>query len=288
MTLAVVVLLLLCALAGFCWVAGARVVEQGRELAEKLPHSIALVESRLQQYNWGRSLLSSLPSPDASKLSFGSILGSMAQAFSITLELAGAFVFIFFVGLYLAAAPASYRDGVLLLLARAHRARGREVVAALGTALRWWLLGRAVTMTLMGLLTALALWLAQVPLALVLGVIAGIFLFVPYLGAVAAAIPAMLIALMESPSKALLVGAIYTGVHVFEGYAITPFVQKRAVALPPALLLSVQVFAAALFGTIGIIFSTPLTVVAIVLVQTLYVQDVLREDVAVLGEHDSR
>ncbi|MGH7935620.1 MAG: AI-2E family transporter, partial [Chthoniobacterales bacterium] len=73
-------------------------------------------------------------------------------------------------------------------------------------------------------------------------VIAGLFLFVPYLGAIAAAIPAMLIALMESPAKALWVAAIYTGVHVFEGYCITPFVQKRAVALPPALLLSVQIF----------------------------------------------
>ena len=62
--------------------------------------------------------------------------------------------------------------------------------------------------------------------------------------------------------------------------------QKRAVALPPALLLSVQVLAAALFGTMGIIFSTPLTVVTIVLVQTLYVQGVLDEEVAVLGEHE--
>jgi predicted PurR-regulated permease PerM len=283
--LALVLLLLLAGFVGFCWLAGPRVVEQGRALVEQLPNSIDLAQTRLQQYDWGRSLLSSLPSLDELKLSFGSILGSVAQAFSITLELAGALVFIFFVGVYVAASPAIYRDGVLLLLAPAHRARGGEVLAAVRTALRWWLLGRAVTMALMGILTALALWLAQVPLALVLGVIAGLFLFVPYLGAVAAAIPAMLIGLMESPAKALLVGAIYTGVHLFEGYAITPFVQKRAVALPPALLLSVQVFAAALFGMIGVIFSTPLTVVAIVLVQTLYVQDVLGEKVALLGEH---
>ena len=80
---------------------------------------------------------------------------------------------------------------------------------------------------------------------------------------------------------------IYTGVHVFEGYCVTPFVQRRAIALPPALLLSVQILAASLFGIAGVIFSTPLTVVAIVLVQMLYVQDVLGEKVAVLGQHDS-
>lgn len=157
---------------------------------------------------------------------------------------------------------------------------------ALGTALRWWLLGRAVTMTLMGALTTLALWFMNVPLALVLGIIAGIFLFVPYLGAVAAAIPACLIALMESPTKALWVAVVYTGVHVFEGYTITPYVQKRAVALPPAMLLSVQLLSAALFGVLGVIFSTPLMLVVIVLIQTLYLQDVLGENVALLGDHN--
>jgi predicted PurR-regulated permease PerM len=58
------------------------------------------------------------------------------------------------------------------------------------------------------------------------------------------------------------------------------------VALPPALLLSVQLLSAAFFGLLGVIFATPLTVVAIVLIQTLYVQDVLDENVAVLGEHE--
>ena len=110
---------------------------------------------------------------------------------------------------------------------------------------------------------------------------------VPDLGAIAAAMPALLIGLMDSPSKALWVAAIYIWVHVFEGYCITPFVQKRAVALPPAMLLSVQILAATLFGTLGVVFSTPLTVVAIVLIQTLYLQDVLGEKVAVIGEHES-
>jgi predicted PurR-regulated permease PerM len=283
--LALVVLLLASCVAGFCWLAGPRVLEEGRTLVQRLPHSIEVLRSDLQKYDWARSVMKSLPALDKVQFSFGSVLGSVSQALAITLELAGALLFIFFVGFYLAATPAIYRDAVLMLFSRPHRARAREVMAALGKALRWWLFGRAITMTLMGLLTALALWLVDVPLALVLGVIAGLFLFVPYLGALAAAVPAMLVALMESPAKAFWVAVIYTGIHVFEGYCITPFVQKRAVALPPALLLSVQIFSAALFGMLGIIFSTPLTVVAIVLVQTLYVEDVLGEKVALLGEH---
>ncbi|MGH7938056.1 MAG: AI-2E family transporter, partial [Bryobacteraceae bacterium] len=165
--LSLVVLLLAGCGVGFGWLVGPRVVEQAQVLVERLPKSIGLLQTRLQGYEWGRSLLSSLPSLDQLQLSLGSVLGSVAQAFSITMELTGALVFIFFVGLYLAASPAVYRDGTLILLSREHRARGREVMAALGRALRWWLLGRVVTMALMGLLTTLALWLADIPLALV-------------------------------------------------------------------------------------------------------------------------
>lgn len=286
LALTLVVLLLLGIVVAFFWLAGPQVFQQGQVLVEQLPQSITLLQNSLQKTDWGRAILSSLPSLGELQLSFTSILGSVTQIFSITMELAGAVVFIFFVGLYLAASPGIYETGFLFLLPREHRPRGREVLQALGMALRWWLLGRAITMTLMGTLTALGLWWADVPLALVLGIITGLLLFVPYLGAIAAAIPALLIGLMESPSKALWVAVIYTGVHVFEGYCITPFVQKRAVALPPALLLAVQILAAALFGTIGIIFSTPLTVVAVVLIETLYVQDVLGEKVAVLGKHE--
>jgi predicted PurR-regulated permease PerM len=209
--LALVVLLLASCVAGFCWLAGPRVLEEGRTLVQRLPHSIEVLRSDLQKYDWARSVMKSLPALDKVQFSFGSVLGSVSQALAITLELAGALLFIFFVGFYLAATPAIYRDAVLMLFSRPHRARAREVMAALGKALRWWLFGRAITMTLMGLLTALALWLVDVPLALVLGVIAGLFLFVPYLGALAAAVPAMLVALMESPAKAFWVAVIYTG-----------------------------------------------------------------------------
>lgn len=286
LALALVVIVALGCWALFIWLVGPQVVSQGQTLAQRLPHSLTLLQTRLLHYDWGRALLSSLPSFDKIQLSFAMVLGSVTQAVSITAEVAGALVFVFFVGLYLAASPKLYVPAVLLLLPVEHRARGRMVMASLGKALRWWLFGRAVTMTLMGFLTTLALWLTHVPLFLVLGVIAGVLLFVPYLGAVAAAIPAMIVGLMESPAKALWVALIYTGVHVFEGYCITPFVQKRAVALPPALLLSVQLLSATLFGLMGVIFSTPLIVVAIVLIQTLYVQDVLGEEVAVLGEHE--
>ncbi len=270
----------------FIWLAGPQVVEQTQQLGERLPASLATLQHHLQEHEWGRTILRDLPS--LQKLSFATLAGPVTQFFSVTIDLVGGFMFVFFVGLYLAASPSEYLDPILLLLSREHRARGREVFAALGAGLGWWLFGRAITMSSLGVLTAITLWLFGIPLALVLGVIAGILLFVPYLGAIAAAIPAMLVALMESPAKALWVALIYTAVHTFEGYLITPFVQRRAVELPPGLLISVQVLSASLFGLAGVIFSTPLTVVGIILVQMLYVQDVLGEKVAIVGDHESQ
>lgn len=285
--LTLICVLLFGAVGTFVWLAGPQVVRQMQQLVQQLPSSLNALQLQLQQYDWGRALLGNMPSLGQMHWSIGALLGPVTQAFSMTIEVIGWSVFIFFVGLYLAASPCAYLDPALLVLAPEHRARGREVFHSLGQGLGWWLFGRAVTMTSLGALTALALWLFGIPLALVLGVIAGVLLFVPYLGAIAAAIPALLVALLESPAKAFWVLVIYTSVHLVEGYLITPFVQRRAVALPPGLLLSVQLLSASLFGLGGVIFSTPLTVVGIILVQMLYVQDVLGEEVSVLGAHET-
>jgi predicted PurR-regulated permease PerM len=283
--LTLVIVVLVGSVALFGWVNGPRIVHQAEQLGEQLPKSADVIRSWLRQTEVGKAILSAIPSASSIHLSLEGVIGPVSQVFSILTEIVAAILIVFFVGLYLAAEPDVYSAGVLALLSPEHRLRGKEVILAVRKALRWWLLGQAFTMSVLGTLTTIALWLLNIPLALVLGIIAGLFLFVPYLGAVAAAIPACLIALMESPMKAVWVALVYTGIHVLEGYTITPFVQKHAVELPPALLLSVQVLSGTFFGLLGIIFSTPLVVVIIVLVQTLYLQDVLGEKVAVLGDH---
>ncbi len=283
--LTLVLVVLAGAIAIFGWCNGPRIVRQAEQLGEQLPKSAEVIRSWLEQSDWGKAILSAFPSASGLDLSLGAVVGPVSQLVSAVVEVVGGLLVIFFVGVYLAAEPRLYQRGLLALFSPEHRTRGRFVILAVRKALRWWLFGQAITMSVLGTLTTVALWLMHVPLALVLGVIAGFFLFVPYLGAVAAAIPACLIALLDHPMKAVWVALIYTGIHVLEGYTITPFVQKRAVKLPPALLLSVQVLSGTFFGLLGVIFSTPLVVVVIVLVQTLYLQDVLGEKVELLGEH---
>lgn len=160
----------------------------------------------------------------------------------------------------------------------------RQVFESLGTALRWWLVGRAASMLVVGILTALGLWIAGVPVPLALALIAALMAFVPFLGPVLGAIPAVLVALVESPVKVLYVIIVFTFVQLLENYFITPLIQQRAVSMAPALLITVQIVMAILFGAMGVLLATPLAVVFIVLVQMLYIHDVLGDRIRLLGE----
>lgn len=78
---------------------------------------------------------------------------------------------------------------------------------------------------------------------------------------------------------------IYAVVQFIEGNFLTPLIQKRAIAMPPALLLSAQFFMGVFYGLFGLLLATPLAVTGVVLVQMLYVQDVLKDPIQVLGQH---
>jgi len=142
-------------------------------------------------------------------------------------------------------------------------------------------------MLILGVLTTLGLWILGIPLALTLGIIAAVLSFIPNIGPIISAVPAILIALIESPSKALYVIFLYIGIQTVESYLITPIIQKKAVHLAPALLIAVQIMIGVLLGALGLLLATPLMVVIIVLVQMLYVQDTLGYDVTVLGERNN-
>jgi predicted PurR-regulated permease PerM len=87
---------------------------------------------------------------------------------------------------------------------------------------------------------------------------------------------------------ALYVGLLYLAIQLVESYMITPLVQKWAVSLPPVLLIVFQVLMGVLAGTLGLIFATPLLAALLVIVEMLYIQDILGEHVEVAGSSDPR
>jgi predicted PurR-regulated permease PerM len=130
-------------------------------------------------------------------------------------------------------------------------------------------------MCVVGVLTAIGLWALGVPFVLSFAVLAAGLDFIPNIGPVISAVPAVLVALLQSPMTALWVAVLYLAIQVLESYILAPIVQHRAVDLPPALLISSQVLLAVLLGVPGLLFATPLTVVLLVLVRRLYIADFL-------------
>jgi predicted PurR-regulated permease PerM len=198
-------------------------------------------------------------------------------------------VVIFFVGVFGAAEPALYREGLLHLVPAGHRRRAAEAVDAVAFNLRWWLLGQVFLMVAIGVSTTVGLWVIGVPLALTLGLIAGAFELVPYVGPWLSAVPAALMALLVGPSHLIATLALFLALHVLEGYVLLPLVQRRAVLMPPALTLIMQVLFGELLGLMGLFVAAPLTVAAVVLLKMLYVEDTLGDEaVDVPGEpgHD--
>jgi predicted PurR-regulated permease PerM len=199
----------------------------------------------------------------------------MANFFSSTLGALGNIVFALFVGLFLCISPALYVDGLLQLFPEARRARAREVLGATAATLRNWLVAKLTAMVVIGILTTIGLMLLDIDLALVLGIIAALLSFIPNFGPIASVVPAALIALVAGPEKVLYVLLLYAGIQAVESYGLTPFLQKRMVRMPPALLLTMQVLFGVLAGILGVVFATPLTAAAMVMVKKWYVEDLL-------------
>lgn len=179
------------------------------------------------------------------------------------------------VGVFVAIDPQLYRRGVVQLFPAARRERIGEVISRARRALRWWLVGQAFSMAILGVVTSTALWLLDIPLWLGLGVATALLTFIPYFGPLIAAVPILLLSFNQGIETGLIVLVVYAVLQNVEGFFLTPAIQQRAVRLPPALLISSQIAMAALFGALGLILAAPFTAFAMVAVKALYVEDVL-------------
>jgi predicted PurR-regulated permease PerM len=282
--LALVVILFFLVLGIAGWLMAPQVAQQANELIDAVPKSFERLRSALEENKLLRSLAVNLPSTEKLMSRISAMLPQAGLFFSGMLGVIGNIAIIAFVGTYFAAQPRVYINGVITLVPHRKRIRMREVLDELGATLGQWLFGKLVSMLIVGVATGVGLALLGVPLALVLGILAGLLDFIPYLGPIMAGVPAVLLALSESPSLALYVVLLFLGVQVLEGYLLLPLIERRTVALPPALTIIMQVLLGTVFGLAGVALATPLTAVIMVLVTMLYVQDVLGDPVKTPSE----
>jgi predicted PurR-regulated permease PerM len=255
------------------WLLGAPISEEFGALRVALPNALDAITRWLNAHSIGLWLLQWWRGADA-QLEWVRIAGLFGSAVGAI----GAAVLMLVVGIYLAADPELYRRGVLHLVPYRQRARVKRALGDAATGLSRWLLGQGVAMLAVGVLTAAGLALIGMPLALPLGIIAGVLEFVPFFGTFGAGALIVLLAFTQGETQALYAALVCLAVQQFEGYVIQPFVQRWAIALPPALgLIAVIVFGVA-FGPLGVVFAVPLMVVMMLLVQRLYVAGALGDD----------
>lgn len=272
-SLAVVVFLLLAALVGIGALVGPMLGEELRALRSGLGGSIRALREAVEATTLGGFLLEQMPAfTEEQSRALWTRLGGMSAT---ALGAVGTTLIVLLLGVFFAADPRLYTAGLLRLLPRNRRPRAAEVIDRVGHTLRWWLVGQLISMVFLWLSTWLMLHLLGVPLAFILGLLTGLFTFVPYLGPLIALLPIGLLAFSEGPTIALSAIGLYFVIQTIEGDVLMPLVFQRLVHVPPALSIGAQLLMAGIAGILGVMLATPLVAVALVLVQCLYVEDVL-------------
>ena len=271
---AAVVIVMISAFAVFSWLFGSQIATQFELLSVDLPHGLSQIASDLRKTPWGEWSFSRAQEINLTSATT-QITGYVTAVFGSIVRTAGYIAVLLFASVYLAAQPGRYLHGILRLVPPQGRGRVGDVFGLTGRTLQRWLVGQSITMAIVGSLTGLGLWGLGVPAPLALGLLAGLFAFIPYVGPILSAVPGILMAATDGPLPALYAALLYVGVHFVEGNLITPIIQAEIVALPPILTLFATLVFGLLLGPIGLLLAAPLTVVLLVFVNTFYLEDTL-------------
>lgn len=244
-------------------------MEQIPELAKQIASLRDTAMQMLQRYPWLRDLIEQLRVSGAGGQR---VVSRLFGIFSSTIGVLGSLAVIVFVGLYLAFTPGIYVRGALRLVPPGVRDRAQAIADEAGGTLQHWVLGRLLSCVIVGLGTALGVWLAGTPLALSLGVIAGVLSFVPNIGPILSVLPAIAVSLPQGLTQVAIVCGIYAGVQALESFVITPQIQQRTVLVPPVLLLLAQAVMGILTGVLGVLLATPLLACLMLIIKRTYVE----------------
>jgi predicted PurR-regulated permease PerM len=193
-------------------------------------------------------------------------------------------VLILFVAIFVAVDAQTYQDGLMHLFPHEARPRAREVLSGTAMMLRRWLLTQFISMVLVGALTTVVLLLLGIKAAVALGIIAGILEFIPIAGPILASVPAIAMGFLDGPEKAVYVTLAYVVIQQAEANLLYPLLMKKGLELPPVLTIFTQGVMSIVFGFLGLLVAVPMLAAVIVPIKTLYVRDVVGDEVKLPGE----
>ncbi len=266
--LAVSVVGILTALTGAFWFFGNSLSNEFAELAQRLPQAWEVFRARFAATPIGMEFFRR-----AGELvpSGQTIVGFATGLLTSLGTIVSALAIVIVGGIYLAAQPRLYGKGVIMLTPHSARGKMTRTFMAVADSLNAWLVGQGIGMVFVGVASTIGLSIIGLPAAPAIGLVAGLCEFVPYLGTVVVVIPSVILAFGQSTTMGIWTIVVLVAVQQIQGNLVMPLLQSRMVELPPALTIFSLVALGVLLGPVGVILATPLTVVAMVMVKSLYV-----------------
>ena len=191
----------------------------------------------------------------------GELLGSVGRltsAVGSAIGAVGSVIAMIVIGIFLAAEPRIYDRGIAWMLPLRHRSGFYRIAEHLGFTLRRLLFGRLVGMLFEGIFTWAMLTIGGVPMAALLGLVTGVLAFIPNIGAITSGVLMVAVGFSAGPHQGVYAILVYFFVQNIDGYVVVPYIARRTVDLPPALVLAMQLLMGALFGILGVLFADPI------------------------------
>ncbi|MBB6505994.1 putative PurR-regulated permease PerM [Sphingomonas endophytica] len=255
--LLIVCLLTIAFLLGTFYLAGVQITAQAQQLRSTVEVQVLRVSGWLSAQGLmpGVSDLGGVASQAMASLGrvtswLGTAAGALTSGFMIVV-----------LGLFIAIDPHGYERGMQWMVPERHRIEFAVTVKRMAQTLRRLLAGRLLGMAFEGVLTAIALWIVGVPMAMILGILTGLLAFIPNIGAFISGALMVAVGFSAGVHTGVLAIVVYIVVQTFDGYVVIPMVAKRTVDLPPALTLGAQILASALFGIMGLALADPMTAI---------------------------
>ncbi len=176
---------------------------------------------------------------------------------------------------YLALRPSLYRDGLVALVPPRHRPAAVALLADAASTLRAWVMAQLAAMAILGVLTAIGLWILAVPYWLAFGIFTGLAALVPFFGTlVSTLLPALLVLPARGFLGFLAVALVGVVVHVIEANVVGPILMHRQVRLPPVLTILSVLVMAELAGPVGLIVAVPTLATVLVVIRHVLLRHV--------------
>jgi predicted PurR-regulated permease PerM len=199
-------------------------------------------------------------------------------------------VIVIFLSMFFLAEPDRYKQGLVQLFPLWYRDRIQHILDRLNHLLRRWLFAQMIGMTVTGVGTFVGLTLVGIPEAGALAVLAAFFSFVPNFGELLTVLVALAVGVVQVPDRLLLIVLVIYGVAFVQNQLIGPLIASETVNIPPVLILLGQIIVAGFFGVLGLILAVPIMVITMVLIQEIYIKDILgdrgKEEAAPGGKPD--